>query len=629
MLLRPAVRWPWVVLAAAAVFYAALLPRLDVGCYNDDAVYAAAAKSLLRGRYASLQLPAEPALNYFMPGLPLLLAPLVALCAPHWAWLKLVPLVCMLVSLFLLWRLSEGLEEGPRLAWLALCAANPTMAGLSGSVMTEPLFLTLALGSWLGLKRLLERETPSRIWSTSALLAWAALVRPEGIVLALGTGAALLSSRRGRLAARLMFPVLAVWGVWLGRNLLLTRSPSGYIDDWLPRLPLLAGPREAGLLARWFRTGSDWLSRDVLALPAGAPGIAAGACALAVAGTLRLRRQGGEDSRTLGLAIGLSAALYFLVHALWLLSEPRFLLPLVPGALLVLAAGADGLWRGRPWTRPALILGAAALALCTLREDGRLLARTRARSWEDRVPARTLAWVRDYAPRDGFVFTPLAPVVYLYTERHAAAFAGPREPRDREEFLYQLGRHAMTHVLTRPFRHLALETELDPRRPTLWSKAQRWADSWPEAFPLLYQDPEELTSVYAVAAGPRYVRAYELFLAALRDLEAGETSAGLRKLDESLAVRPLSAAWSAYGAAEFLRGRPAAAREKLGRALSLAPEHPLVLLNLARLEAQSRRRERARGYLLRALAAIRRTGDYEALRPEVQRVLAPLESTAR
>ena len=629
----PAVRWPWVVLAAATVFYAALLPRLDVGCYNDDAVYAAAAKSLLHGRYASLQVPAEPPLNYFMPGLPLLLAPLVALGAPHWGWLKLAPLLCMLVSLLLLWRLSEGLADGPRLAWLALCAANPTMAGLSGSVMTEPLFLALALGSWLGLKRLLERETPSRIWSTSALLAWAALVRPEGIVLALGAAAALLSRKHLRFTARIMLPVLLVWSGWLGRNLLLTRSPSGYIDDWLPRLPLLAGPQEAGLLARWFRMGSDWLGRDVLSLPAWTwAAAAAGALVLAAYGAVRIWRDSTPERRTLGLAIGLSAALYFIVHALWLLSEPRFLLPLVPGALLLLAAGAHALRPGRGWARAAVLLGAAALALCTLREDGRLLARSRARSWEDRVPTRTLAWVRDHLGPAGFVFTPLAPVVYLYTERHAAAFAGPREPRDREEFLYQLSRHAMTHVLTRPFRHLALETELDPQKRTLWTKAQGWADSWPEAFHLLFQDPEELTSVYEVVPGPRYARAYGLYLEALRELEAGKTAAGLEKLDASLALRPLAAAWRAYGTAELLRGRPAAAREKLDRALRLAPEHPLVLLNLARLElrlSEARRRERARGYLLRALAEIRGTGDYETLLPEVQRVLAPLEPAIR
>ena len=128
------------------------------------------------------------------------------------------------------------------------------------------------------------------------------------------------------------------------------------------------------------------------------------------------------------------------------------------------------------------------------------------------------------------------------------------------------------------------------------------------------------------------MRAYGLYLEALRELEAGEIAAGLKKLDASLALRPLAAAWSAYGAAELLRGRPAAAREKLDRALRLAPEHPLVLLNLARLElrlSEARSPERARGYLLRALAAIRGTGDYEALRPEVQRVLAPLESAAR
>lgn len=67
-----------ILLAAAALFW---LSRhaYYVGFFNDDAYYLIGAKSLLSGRYAEIHSPGAPPLVNYLPGWPLLLAPVLLL----------------------------------------------------------------------------------------------------------------------------------------------------------------------------------------------------------------------------------------------------------------------------------------------------------------------------------------------------------------------------------------------------------------------------------------------------------------------------------------------------------------------------------------------------------------------
>src|ERR1019366_3370962 len=94
---KPAVLWKWVI-GAAAVFYALLLPRYDIGFYNDDAAYVLAGKSLLQGNYLSLASPHQPFTTFPMPGMPLFIAPWVWLVQPHWFLLEWVSVVVTLLT---------------------------------------------------------------------------------------------------------------------------------------------------------------------------------------------------------------------------------------------------------------------------------------------------------------------------------------------------------------------------------------------------------------------------------------------------------------------------------------------------------------------------------------------------
>ncbi|MBI2363248.1 MAG: hypothetical protein HYV15_07695, partial [Elusimicrobia bacterium] len=63
---------------AAAVLYVLARDAYWVGFFNDDAFYLIGAHSLLQGRFAELSHPAAPPLIQYLPGWPLLLAPLAA-----------------------------------------------------------------------------------------------------------------------------------------------------------------------------------------------------------------------------------------------------------------------------------------------------------------------------------------------------------------------------------------------------------------------------------------------------------------------------------------------------------------------------------------------------------------------
>src|SRR4051812_25463771 len=87
-------RSPWLwILMAGFVLYALSFSMYYAGYFNDDASYILGAKSLMMGKYVSLDLPGQPPKTAYPPGFSLFLVPFVWLCQPHWQLLKCVSII--------------------------------------------------------------------------------------------------------------------------------------------------------------------------------------------------------------------------------------------------------------------------------------------------------------------------------------------------------------------------------------------------------------------------------------------------------------------------------------------------------------------------------------------------------
>jgi len=619
--------FPWLLLAAG-LFYAALLPRLCVGYFNDDAEFLLLGRSLLDGRYATLWAPGQPPETLLMPGFPLLLAPFVWLWAPHWAWFKLIPLALSLLSGFLFWRLLAcWLDPGARLAALALFLFNPVVAGLSGAVMSDVSLLFAALLVFCLLQRLCAGdEMPS--WGLGLLLGGASIVRPVAALLIPAAALALTLARGRRAALRALLPAAAVWAAVLLRNLLAAHELSRYTAFWREGLSVLAaGP--AAVLDNWHRVAFLFcgpgltglrLSREGWGIPASLA-VIAGAATLAAVGFAVLLRERAQ--RPLLWAVAVFVAGCLLVQAFWPVLDTRYFLPLLPFGLAALVTGGRALCQRLPWPRLGLAAGLTVLLGAYAVQDARLWASARSggRPQGHVFPAETLAWIARNTPENALFLTK-APWLYLYAGRRGlpAILAD-----DSEEYRYHCLRRGVTHVLSLPFSILTIPGGRTLDQARNWNRNMAWAASWTEAFAPAYANLGEGTVVYRVVPDPAFSAAYALSLAAREAFARGEIGAGLGALDRALRLRPrLVSALNAKGAALMLCGRPQEAERSLRRALAVRPDHALALTNLARLQARQGRKEEARRLYARARAAIERTGEFGVLRPALDREAAAL-----
>lgn len=120
---------------------------IPVGAFFDDAHYIVLAESLAAGTgYRLVNLPSTPVEDAFPPGWPLLLTPLVTLFPENYTVLKLLSLLLWLASIFLMYGLFKArLEPHYTLAVVALAAVNPSLVGMTGTVMSEAAYIFFSL----------------------------------------------------------------------------------------------------------------------------------------------------------------------------------------------------------------------------------------------------------------------------------------------------------------------------------------------------------------------------------------------------------------------------------------------------------------------------------------------------
>ncbi len=381
-------RWlPAAALAGLTVLYLALFrPGFAVTGGGDFALYLAHAQALVQGRaYGDTFFVYNPA-NAIMspaaypPGLPLLLAPLVAVFGLEAAPVKLAMLAAVLAMLWLLHRLAEP-TLGPR--WSAVLVLA---AGLSPAILMrrDAVGSDIVFTAWCFLALLGARGRPALLGIGVAM---AILTRSIGIVLAVAL-ALDLAFRAGPMRRRLAPALLAGVAVAVVGTLALRVDNATYAGYFARLSP-------AGLLAHLASAGQAYAFALVELFGLSFGRLANMPVLLALAGLIgwglvrQLRR--GPDAVVLFVLLYAAALIAYPVH----LEPTRYALPILP---LLLWLALEPLRRLPP---AAALAAFAVLYLPFYRQhDARALAPLTADSAEFR---ELLAEMRENPPGTRFL----------------------------------------------------------------------------------------------------------------------------------------------------------------------------------------------------------------------------------
>lgn len=485
---RYGIRWELLLLAACAALYLAALGAYYVGFFNDDAFYLIGARSLLEGRFAELSHPAQPPLTPYLPGYPLLLAPLVWLFPDSFLPCQLLSAALTLGAVRLAWESLERLGPRPRFAAAALVGLSPLTVSLSGTVLSDPAYLLTSMLVF----RLRQRMLPSRDlrhWALLAALAASVFyLRPVGAALPAALVLALVLERRPREAAACAVASAAVILPWLLRE----GFRLSYAEEFLAQY-VSAGSVSAAssILVNGAYYARELFARAFFRWPGAAPGgtfeTAATAAGLIVAA------YGVRRSRPGAFTLAY-CALYCAAHLLWAKPSGRYLLGMLPFAAGALVNGAEELGaKLRVRGAPSLTLLALSLLLVSPTLEKIVLDASRKGTRLTSPPARTLEWVRRNTRPDDIFAAESTGSFFLLTGRRALRLRGAAGP---EEFRAWLRGQGAGYVAVFPI-DFALKTPSgrNPYDPADPGDIQRLAEG-SGGFVRVFKDSGEGTTVY-------------------------------------------------------------------------------------------------------------------------------------
>lgn len=418
---------------------------LQVGVYQDDAVYVVLARAIAAGeRYGLINEPGPASATKFPFGFPLALAPVVRVFPED-------PLVCTAVSLgatllnisLLFWGwplLGRGSSRWWGLGGAALYGVTPLVIGQTRAVLSDPLFTSFVLLALL-LTEAQVRAGGARGWRLAALgvvLMLAVATRWIGVIVCAAVLLRLMWSLGWQVPRALARTLAGALGS-LALVLLLTPIdlqqllPGQHLVSRQARLQRLRdrpGRAETSRQtpAHYFTTevrsvlvaaGGGDRERDLarrLGVPALPAAFGIGMSALVVAGAwLGVRR------RLLAPSIVLFEALYTGALLLWPFIAIRLLYPLVPFLFVQLliavhaVAGAAAAWRGAPprCARQAAVVVFALLFALALIKSVRVEP-SLAMTGDLRAGA---AWLARHAPADAVVLAEAPQTTFLYAQR--------------------------------------------------------------------------------------------------------------------------------------------------------------------------------------------------------------------
>lgn len=494
-------------LLLVGLLYLPAFPRYDVGSIVDDARYILGAQSLAQGEYRTLDTPTPAPLTDPLPGYPLFLVPFVQAVQPHWAALKGVSFLLTLASAVMVYALlAPWLSSAPALWAAALYAANPTTVNFSVTVMSEPCFLFFVLAIFLLWRKAQASPSWALPWVIGALVGWAALIRPQGIVLIPSLAFGAWGTRQWRMSLKIGGMALVIWGTVLARNYLVAHTLTGYVENWanvFRHLPegtsaLSVLGLQAWGAARTLFAGTVLPAPYVASLKHLVPVYGAFVIAMAVLTIYGARRFMKEEAhRSPRVALVTFCVLYSVVQAAWPVLLPRYFLAILPFVLGFFIAGlfALPLSPGVRRVRPVI------LAFFFVAEVGQTLYAHHYMNTHPEasaaLPHATFEWVRRSTPRNAVLLTPEGPLVYLYTQRHCVYGYGPR---NAEEWHTQLASMGVRYVFYKADAILSMRMETghpsDAR--AVWDQAHAWMASRPDLFPVMYENAAESATVYGV-----------------------------------------------------------------------------------------------------------------------------------
>ena len=446
---------PWG--AAVAVGVVTLVVAMSVvrpyviGAFHDDAIYVILGRALATGAgYRYLHLPGAPSATHYPPGYPALLAILWRLAPqfPDNVMLFERANACLLGASAAMAYLLAHRRLGMTAPWAAAVAfigtATVPPLALATIVLSESLFLAVLLAALLVTEGVVggPREPtagPGGGGVMPAVLAGAlcgavALVRTVGIVVVPAAIVACLIRRRPRAALLVGAAALAVllpWQLWVWRHTgelaPVLQGEYGSYSGWLSGALGRHGPGFAFSTARQNMSDIVTMLEVQFApqLPLWGKRIAIVSCAMLVGvGLIRMARVAPV---TAGCAVLNAGEVVF-----WPFPPFRFVWAAWLILVLVLAAGAVGVWEWRPHARTAARLrglrvarafavGGAVVVGCGIGWYNVLGVRghwwntmQESLSVKMTVP---LAWLASHPTLPGVVASDQEPAFYLYAGR--------------------------------------------------------------------------------------------------------------------------------------------------------------------------------------------------------------------
>jgi 4-amino-4-deoxy-L-arabinose transferase-like glycosyltransferase len=504
-------------LAALLAMTAALLVPAVVGHLNDDGLYISSARALAEGKgYIYDFAPGiEPASRYPI-GYPALLAILVRLFPDSleqlvaMQWHSTLHMMLFLGGAFVLLVKGLDVKPLPALAIAGLVGLHPIVQDLGTVIMSDVPFASVATLALLVLLIAVkgDRDRWGLLGLAGVLIAAASLMRYQGVMLAVAGVLALWLARRfkaGFLLGAVSAVPLVPWIVWMFSNKAVDYQQ--HFSHETGDMGLLDFIREFGRSAHYlFVKGipgayfpglspTSTLDPYLVSTP---PGLVLLGYALSLLTLLGLGMAIVRPRHVMERILALYVALTLLLVLGWNLAYTylgyqqvvRLTLGLLPFYVYFGMTMAGRLGRSLPSSRRWLLPASAGMAL-VIGVVGALQAYSTERYarevFQDRGRAysQAFAFVRARLPQDAVLGSFLAPMIHLYTGRHAVNLGF--DPRG-------LAETAVTHRIDYLFGGSRNYTGTDA-----WSDYLRWANEHQPGLltPVFINDQSGL-SVWAV-----------------------------------------------------------------------------------------------------------------------------------
>lgn len=399
------------------------------GTFHDDGVYMVTAKALSEGKgYRIISLPGEIPQTKYPILFPLVLSAFWKIDPAfpgNVPLLKLVPLLCGALWLFLVYRLARELGASTELA-RGLClvtAACPWVIYLSSAILSETMFAAALTASLLFLLRSAQGEPAGAQRNVLLAAALAAVsFHTRSIGLAVVIAGPLYLWLRGDRRQAILFALTAgllcaPWVLWTnmqagqgsatdayyskenyqGWNILLNFGAGQKIRIALQNLLML-------LLSPAMIYG--WPMKGIWLLPA----------AIAGGWLIRCNVKNGDSAPNVVIAV------YLAMVACWAWAPTRFLIPILPLVLLPAITELDRLRAARrPVVAAGVIIGLALTVAVTTGKTLRLGDAMPTLAETDTFASLTaqLDWAKEHSEPSAVLAGNLDPLYYLYTGRKA------------------------------------------------------------------------------------------------------------------------------------------------------------------------------------------------------------------